>query len=101
MRIKANRRKGKFGHMGFSDDDHTRITQTTHNRCILFRRRRIATNEGTCKRWLSGNIEEVLDRNDAPVERTDNPALPPARVGSIRLSTCLPRIDLAENTLIL
>ncbi len=100
MRIETDRREGEFRHMGLADDDRTRLAQTAYNRGISGRGGRITANDRTGERRFSGNVEEVLDRNDAPVEGADSASVAQPRIGGIRLGTRLPCINLAENALV-
>jgi hypothetical protein len=68
--------------MGFADNDRARLAQTADNRCILRRRYRITADNRACERRFSGNIEEILDRNDAPVEGADSASIAQARVAA-------------------
>src|SRR5580692_7256178 len=81
MRIQADSRVGKLGHVGLADDGNTGAPQPCYRSRIVRRGCRISQYDGTGPRDLSLNIEQILDRDDVAVERREPRALASPFVG--------------------
>ena len=57
--------------------------QAAHHGRIPLRRCRIAKHDRPSRRRLAGNVEQILDRNDHAIERTERKSRPTPRIGGI------------------
>ena len=94
VRIGAERREGEFGHLRLADDDRAGRPQALDDGRVGCGRRLAAQHDGAGPRRLAGDVEEVFDRDDASVQRTQRPAGRKAGVGGFGFS---PRRGLVQR----
>ncbi len=83
MRIDANAGKGKFTHIGPADDHSTRLTQAADNGRIGLRRCRCLQDFRGRRGHFPRDIEQILDRDDAAIQRAKGNALLAAGISRI------------------
>jgi hypothetical protein len=84
MRVRPDAGEGEFRHAGLADDDRPGLAKATDGRGVFGRGGCILENARARPRRLTGNVEQVLDADDDPVQRTEAGAVactPVSRVG--------------------
>ena len=72
VRIETDRGKCELGHVGLADDDAAGLAQPAHRRGVGHRRRGSAADDRARQRRLARHVEQILDRNDAAIERAES-----------------------------
>jgi hypothetical protein len=83
MGIEAEAREGELHHVGFADDDGTRLAQAANDDRVPVSGRRVAQSNRACKRRLARHVEEILDRDDCAVERAERETCAMSCIGCI------------------
>ncbi len=98
MLVVANRGEGEFRHIGLADDDRAGLPQPAHDDGILQGGLSGLEYERAGRCRLTGDIEQILDRDDGAVERPErHPGLAPG-IGGIRRRSRRFGIELREHT---
>ena len=83
--VEADAGEGELAHIGLADDHGAGLAQACDDRRVLRRGRCALEQAGAGPGRLAANVEQVLDRDDRPVERAQlKTGLAPA-VGSVGL----------------
>jgi hypothetical protein len=83
VRVGADRREGEFSHRRLADDDCAGTAQALDNHGVFGRRRRIAADDRTGQSGLAGNVEQILDGDNVPVEWPQRSTCLDACIGGI------------------
>jgi hypothetical protein len=100
MGVEAKAREGELHHVGLAQDNGARLPQAPDDSRIPFGGRRIAQHQGSRRGGLARHIEQVLDRDDRPVEGSQGDARPSAPVGGVGRRPRGIRIEAQEHALV-
>ncbi|HUD25294.1 MAG TPA: hypothetical protein VMQ45_06400 [Burkholderiaceae bacterium] len=84
MRVGANPREREFNHVGLRDDHRARGAEPVNHWRIARRRWRIDEHLGPRAGRLAGHVEQVLDADDRPIERSERYAVAHSGIGGVR-----------------
>ncbi len=98
MGIDADRGKRELAHIRLGDDHASRGAQPPHDCGIGRSGRRIGENPRTRARRLAFDIEEILDREDRAIQRTERNTCTRSCVGRIGRGTRRLRVESETST---
>lgn len=90
--------KREFRHIGLTDDDRPCGTQALYNDRILRCLWRIAHDFGACRGDFTSHVEQIFDRNDSSIQRTQRNSECCAGIGRYGFCVRRFRIDLRKNS---
>ena len=97
MMIDADTGKSQFRHVGFANNHRAALTQPPHDCRVLAFGRRSLVNEAAGRRWLTCHTEQILDRHNPSVQRSQRYPIARPRIGRVSCGARRFRIEFGET----